>query len=180
MLAVLILKLNCSGGRHQKCSIPSVLFYYYCWLINTMTLFCSCKWLCYTADMVKGERDGDKGLKQGKKKRNIYLNHSLGVLPLLWSLFFSPFKRGEIRLSWNRRGREGVWEAEEEEERRRGGGETGIRICTLTKTNPTTTQHTLCVSLPFNICLLLFIRSPPHAAYSQLCEIFVFYLLKSL
>lgn len=36
------------------------------------------------------------------------------------------------------------------------------------------------VPLPSNICLLLFIQSPPQAAYSQLSELLVFYLLKSL
>ena len=73
---------------------------------------------------------------RGEKRET--LNHSLGVLLLLlWFLFFSLFKRGEIRLSWNKGGRGGV--------RGRGGG-IGIRICTLTKSRPTTTKPELCVS----------------------------------
>lgn len=51
--------------------------------------------------------------------------------------FCSLFKRGEIRLSWNRGGRGGC------ESHR---GRIGIRICTLTKSRPTTMKHMLCVS----------------------------------
>lgn len=59
------------------------------------------------------------------------------MLPLLRYRLFSLSKRGEIRLSWNRGGRrrcESQW------------GRIGMRICTLTKSRPTTRQRMRCAS----------------------------------
>lgn len=50
------------------------------------------------------EKERDEGVREREKST---LNHSLSVLLVLWSVF-SLRKRGEIRLSWNRGGREAV------------------------------------------------------------------------
>lgn len=71
-----------------------------------------------------------------EKRETSTLNHSLGVL-LLWSLFFlfSSVERSVFR---------GTREEERGCERQRG--RIGIRICTLTKSRPTTMQPELSVS----------------------------------
>lgn len=85
------------------------------------------------------------GSQEGRKKVKPYLKPQFRCAAGAVVSLFSLFKRGEIRLSWNRRGREGVWEAEGEEDVR-----IGIGVCTFTKSSPTTTQPCVSSFQPFS------------------------------
>lgn len=95
---------------------------------------CSIKTYCTHSREIR-ERWGSETRRE--KRETSTLNHSLGVLLLLWSLFFlfSSVERSVFR---------GTREEGRGCERQRG--RIGIRICTLTKSRPTTMQPELYAS----------------------------------
>lgn len=116
---------------------------------------------------------------EGEKEREIRewdrekedRNHSLGVLLVLWSLFLFLF------LSVERSVFRGTGEEERGCERQRG--RIGIRICTLTKSRPTTTQRTLCVSSLQHLSVSSHLKPTTGRLLSTLSTLCL-YLLKSL